>query len=149
MVDPLDATDMDMIRRGDMLGPRLGAKTAAYIESIERERDERASWAKEWHHTIETLATIHGLGILDRDEVIPAFGRYVDGLTNRAHAAEAQVSRLTEALRPFAGVDIQSVTEMAKFIDRAYLDHSPINCTVTKAQFKTALAAINHTDGDA
>lgn len=29
----LDATDMDMIRRGDMLGPVLGARVASLIQS--------------------------------------------------------------------------------------------------------------------
>lgn len=37
-----DEAEMDMIRRGDMLGPKLGAKVATALETLQRERDEAA-----------------------------------------------------------------------------------------------------------
>lgn len=49
----LDATDMDMIRRGDMLGPVLGARVASLIQS-------------------------QAARIADRDELIAAFVRAND-----------------------------------------------------------------------
>lgn len=35
-----DEAETEMIRRGDMLGPKLGAKLAAALETLQRERDE-------------------------------------------------------------------------------------------------------------
>lgn len=40
-----DEAEMDMIRRGDMLGPKLGAKVATALETLQRERDEAVSSA--------------------------------------------------------------------------------------------------------
>lgn len=47
----LDATDMDMIRSGDRLGPKLGAKVARILEGIEELRGERGKLreALEWY----------------------------------------------------------------------------------------------------
>ena len=71
----------------------------ALIDTLQRERDERNEWAAMWHGVVETLATVHGLGILDYNEVIPAFGRYVDAIKAERHELRAEVTRLREALK--------------------------------------------------
>lgn len=87
----------------------------ALIDTLQRERDDRNEWAAMWHGVVETLATVHGLGILDYNEVIPAFGRYVDAIKAERHELRAEVTRLREALEPFAEHDTGAVEAVGIF----------------------------------
>ena len=89
MTDTLfDATEMDMISRGDMLGPELGARVAAAIASqqaalAESERVQ-SLMAKDW------LAFCESMGVqFDTQEAV-------------AYDLQARTSILCEALEPFA-----------------------------------------------
>lgn len=44
-----DATEIDMIRHGDMIGPTLGAKVLAAIERLLAERDEARAKVRDMH----------------------------------------------------------------------------------------------------
>lgn len=75
MVDPLDATDMDMIRRGDMLGPRLGARTAAYIEDLKRDLYlTRNECANARDHILAAKLKEREACAIEADEIGKAYG---------------------------------------------------------------------------
>jgi uncharacterized coiled-coil protein SlyX len=84
---------MDMIRSGDRLGPKLGAKTAAYIEALERELAEAEQQCDALSAKVQALAP-HNTCACSYDKPGDVCMHHSPALV----AAEAQVTRLTEAL---------------------------------------------------
>jgi len=65
----IDAVDLDMIRRGDMLGPKLGAKVFAALAKLERAKEqlERIAWHEQTDAQCLTIARL-ALAELDKPE---------------------------------------------------------------------------------
>jgi hypothetical protein len=91
-----DATDMDMIRRGDMLGPRLGARAADALEEKDRLRDALEQ-IEQWSHAYPLKAFPEPDFGLARD-LLAAGGITIDAVSasNMRHVV-TQVGRMARA----------------------------------------------------
>lgn len=101
----IDAVDLDMIKRGDMLGPKLGAKVFAAIEALTQSDMEPVAWMGPFQITdnpIKAKAWQERFGVpiipLVTTSQLAAMRERAERAERERDAAHQAASKLTKAL---------------------------------------------------